>query len=47
LVMPQFIGGFFLAFIRIQYRFFHCILYHGFFNLVIFIFGFIEYNLFS
>ena len=46
LVMPQFIGGFFQAFIRIHYRFIYCVLYHGFFNLIIFTSGFIEYTFF-
>lgn len=46
LVTPQFIGGFFLAFIRSTYRFIHCIIYHSFFNLVLFSIGYIVYKLF-
>ncbi|HLT07238.1 MAG TPA: CPBP family glutamic-type intramembrane protease [Cyclobacteriaceae bacterium] len=38
LVAPQLIGGFFLAFIRTQYRFIHCVMFHAAFNAVIFIF---------
>lgn len=41
LVMPQFIGGFFLAFIRIQFRFIHCIIFHGVFNIFLFLLGYV------
>lgn len=39
LVLPQLIGGFFLAFIRTHYRFIHCILFHAAFNLVVITLG--------
>lgn len=35
LILPQLIGGFFLAFVRIHYRFIHCILFHAAFNLLV------------
>lgn len=35
LILPQLIGGMFLAFIRTHYRFIHCILFHAAFNLVV------------
>lgn len=47
LVMPQIIGGLFLAFIRINFRFIHCVLFHGFFNLLLISIGAIGYRLFS
>lgn len=46
LVMPQFIGGFFLAFIRINFRFIYCIFYHGFFNLALLLMIFISFKFF-
>jgi len=47
LIMSQFITGFFLSFIRIKYHFIHCILYHGFFNLIVLTLGFISYKFFG
>ena len=40
LVLPQLIGGFFLAYIRTHYRFVHAILFHGAFNAVVLTLGF-------
>ena len=39
LVLPQLIGGFFLAFIRTHYGFIYCILFHACFNFVVITLG--------
>lgn len=46
LVSPQIISGLFLAFIRINYGFFHGILFHGFFNLSLLALSATVYQLF-